>query len=136
MKKAWTRNCNTDKAPHLVKGAWAEQLACDWLRQQGLRLVERNYRVPQGEIDLVMLDGITLVFVEVRYRSSSKWIDPLATLQPHKQRKLFVAADLYLQTHRQFASSRCRFDVVAVRGTGQGGQGGSELEWVKDAFNL
>ncbi|MGV0005324.1 MAG: YraN family protein [Candidatus Porifericomitaceae bacterium WSBS_2022_MAG_OTU9] len=132
MKKVWTRNCNADKAAHLVKGAWAERRACDWLRQRGLRLVERNYRVPQGEIDLVMLDGTTLVFVEVRYRSG-KWIDPLATLLAHKRQKLFVAADLYMQSHQQFAAKRCRFDVVAVRGAGQEEP---KLEWVKDAFNL
>ena len=132
MKKAWTRSCDTSKASHLAAGARAEKLACEWLRKHGLRLVEKNYRVPQGEIDLVMLDGETLVFVEVRYRRSSKWIDPLATILPAKRQRLGRAADMYLQSHGKDACRLCRFDVVAVRGAGTGMA--PELEWVKNAF--
>lgn len=131
MKKALIQSCNADRAAHLAKGAWAEQLACDWLQRRGLCHIESNYQVRHGEIDLVMLDGEALVFVEVRYRSDSRWIDPLATLLPRKRQKLMNAADSYLQSHRRFANSICRFDVVAVRGT----QAKPELEWVKDAFN-
>ena len=131
MKRALIPNCSSGKAAHLAKGAWAEQLARDWLQHRGLCHIESNYQVRHGEIDLVMLDGEALVFVEVRYRSDNKWIDPLATLLPHKQQKLMHAADTYLQTHQRFAGKICRFDVVAVRGP----QTKPELEWVKDAFN-
>lgn len=113
-----------------TQGAWAENKANQYLRQKGLQLVQKNYRVPCGEIDLIMREDATLVFVEVRYRSNTLWIDPLATIQPAKQRKLLRAADLYLQSHPCFITARCRFDVVAVRGPDKQ----PVIEWVRDAF--
>ena len=65
-----TKSANT---AHLTRGCQTEQLACEFLQASGLRLVQRNYRLKMGEIDLIMLDGDTLVFVEVRFRKNQRY---------------------------------------------------------------
>jgi uncharacterized protein (TIGR00252 family) len=78
-----------------------------------------------GEIDLVMRDGATLVFVEVRYRRSDRFGAPAETVDRRKQQRLTAAANHYLQAHPTVLP--CRFDVVAV-------SGGDRIEWIKNAF--
>src|SRR6476659_4077881 len=96
-------------------GQRAERLAADHLRSLGLRLVETNYTCKGGEIDLVCEDGDTLVFVEVRARSSASFGAPEETVRAVKQRRLIHAARHYLTT-RRCEDRACRFDVVAVEG--------------------
>ena len=110
-----------------LSGAQAEDLACAHLERAGLRLLARNYRCPQGEIDLVMDDRDTLVFVEVRYRRSDSFGTPAETVDRRKQARLRAAAGHYLLTHR--ADRTCRFDVVAVSGRE------ARIEWLRDAFS-
>jgi len=113
-------------------GSAAELLALAHLQQQGLRLVQRNYRVALGpharggEIDLVMqeADG-TLVFVEVRARRARSQGGAAASVTPSKQRSLVLAAQHYL-LQRQVVPP-CRFDVVAVDG--------ERLQWLRAAFS-
>jgi putative endonuclease len=102
-----------------------ERLAEDYLRRHKLHPVARNHRCRHGEIDLVMRDGETLVFVEVRYRRSDRYGTPAETVNPRKQRRLAAAASHYLQRHPNMLP--CRFDVVAV---------GAEdrIDWIKNAF--
>lgn len=116
-----------------LSGQQAEERALTHLRQQGLQLVQRNYRlaggpgVPGAEIDLIMQapDG-TLVFVEVRQRASRAWGGAAASITPHKQRRIARAARHYLM---RFATPRpCRFDVVAIDG--------EDLQWLRGAFEL
>ena len=109
-----------------LNGAQAEDLACAHLERAGLRLLARNYRCPQGEIDLVMDDRDTLVFVEVRYRRSNAFGTPAETVDRRKQARLQAAAGHYLLTHS--ADRACRFDVVAVSGHD------AHIEWLRDAF--
>lgn len=109
-----------------LSGAQAEQLACAHLERAGLRLLTRNYRCPQGEIDLVMDDRDTLVFVEVRYRRSVRFGSPAETVDRRKQARLRAAAEHYLLSRQ--ADRACRFDVVAVRGEPP------RIEWLRDAF--
>ena len=109
---------------HLAAGRDAEDRACAHLRKHGLRLVERNFRCRGGEIDLIMRDGPTLVFVEVRFRRSDRFGGSAETVDVHKQARLIGAAQLYLQRKR--ITAPCRFDVVAITG--------SDLQWVRDAF--
>jgi putative endonuclease len=90
-----------------------------------LRPIARNHRCRQGEIDLVMRDGDTLVFVEVRYRRGERFGTPAETVDRHKQRRLVAAAGHYLQGHP--SPLPCRFDVVAIGG-------GDRIEWLKNAF--
>lgn len=111
-------------------GKLAEDLACQYLHQHGLRVLERNYNTRYGEIDLVMQDQDTTVFVEVRYRRHSDIVDPLSSIDQHKQRKLTRTAHCYLQQQKVHAEASARFDVVAV--TGQDEQ--YQIQWIKNAF--
>lgn len=110
------------------KGEQAEQLACSYLQQQGLRLLEKNYRCRQGEIDLVMQHNGNLIFVEVRQRSDERFGGALASVTTKKQEKLRLAALHYLQHKAPRANAR--FDVVAV----QGNTTQPHIEWIRDAF--
>ncbi len=91
-----------------------ERAACDYLLQHGLELVDANYSCRFGEIDLVMRDGNSLVFVEVRFRKSSGFGGGAASVDSAKQRRLSRTARHYLQHHR--FDGDCRFDVVDVSG--------------------
>lgn len=93
-------------------GAWGEEKAARFLRQQGYEILERNYRCPYGEIDLIALDGDFLVFVEVRLRSSFFHGRPEETVDKRKQRKLYATGEWYLQRHP--SEKQPRFDVVAL----------------------
>lgn len=113
-------------------GRHAEQLAEHHLGRHGLRLLARNYRCRGGEIDLIMADGDSLVFVEVRYRKHQRFGGAAASVDWRKQQRLIHAAQYYLQqTH---SSSRpCRFDVVAIS---PGQNAGPAIEWLTNAFEL
>lgn len=97
-------------------GARFEQRALETLERAGLKLVERNWRTRFGELDLVMRDGGTLVFVEVRYRHDPSFGGGAASVGSAKRGKLARAAEGFLQAHPQFAAMPCRFDVVAFDG--------------------
>lgn len=108
------------------QGQAAESQACRHLQQQGLELIERNYRCRQGEIDLIMREKQSIVFVEVRYRSNANFGGAAASVDQRKQAKLIGAASYYLQLHPVLAQQPARFDVVAITPT--------TLEWIRDAF--
>ena len=91
--------------------------------------VARNFHVRGGEIDLVMRDGECLVFVEVRYRKSARFMTPAITVDNRKQRKILRAAALFLSRYRRYAGQIIRFDVVAITGQEQ-----RQVSWVRDAF--
>lgn len=114
------------------RGQRAEAGACTYLQQQGLRLVERNYRCRQGEIDLIMRDQETLVFVEVRYLTSLRFGGAAASVDLRKHTRLVAAALHYLQQHLAAGRRPCRFDVVAV-GPGED-DAAVEYEWIRSAF--
>jgi putative endonuclease len=80
-----------------------------------------------GEIDLIMRDQDTFVFVEVRVRNSSNWGGALASINTSKQNKIYKTAQHYLQVHyRAKDYPPCRFDVIAIKG--------DQLQWLKAAF--
>ncbi len=106
-----------------VSGDAAEDAALAFLRGEGLRQVERNFRCKGGEIDLIMQDGDTLVFVEVRQRSKDRFGGALASVTRAKQRRLIVAAQIFLQRYRM--PPACRFDVI--------GYDGDRMNWLKNA---
>jgi putative endonuclease len=108
-------------------GGDKERLACDFLQENGLKLLKRNFRCRRGEIDLVMRETGVLVFVEVRYRASNRFGTPAETVDIRKQRKLTAAAALYLQNHP--SNLPCRFDVIAISGT-------NRIDWIRHAFNV
>ena len=113
-----------------ARGAAAERLAGAWLRRRGLRPLEVNYRCRAGEIDLVMRDRNTLVFVEVRYRGRGSFGSGAESVNRTKQLRLIKAASRYLQQHPQWADGLCRFDVVSLSGD----EGNPEVEWIRHAF--
>src|SRR4030095_13761880 len=95
-------------------GHSAESIALTYLRSQGLRLIERNYRCKAGEIDLVMLDGPVLAIIEVRYRASAAYGGAAGSVTWRKQRRIAIAAGHLLLTHRELRRYPARFDIVAV----------------------
>jgi putative endonuclease len=115
----------------LNAGREAEAYALRHLQQHGLQLIAQNWLCKRGELDLVMLDGDTVVFVEVRYRRHSAWGGALESVDFRKQEKLILAAQLFLQKETRWADAACRFDVVAVEGNAKSG---SPLNWIKHAF--
>ena len=113
-------------------GYLAERRAERYLRRQGLRRVARNYASRFGEIDLVMRDGATLVFVEVRYRGPGAWSDGVASVNHAKQRRLASAARHFLAAFPRYAADASRFDVIGVSGTHLR----MRFDWVRDAFAI
>ena len=115
------------KANDTTDGAAAEALAAAHLARQGLAVVERNFRVRGGEIDLICRDGRTLVFVEVRLRRNAGYGGVAASITPTKQKRLILAARHYLA---RLPDTPCRFDCVLLSGLGDG-----DIEWIRDAFS-
>jgi putative endonuclease len=107
-----------------ISGSAGEDDALAHLVQNGLTLVERNFRCKGGEIDLIMLDGATLVFVEVRKRADRRHGGAAASVTAAKQRRLIIAAQIYL--HRYKLPPPCRFDVVAIDG--------AQMSWLRNAI--
>jgi len=107
-----------------------EQRACAELERAGLTLLARNYTTRHGELDMVMRDGHTVVFVEVRYRKSASHGDAATSVTPAKQGKLILAAQHWLAAHPQHARAACRFDVVGYDGP----PGAIRQAWLKGAF--
>ncbi len=111
-------------------GRRAETHALEFLRRQGLELVQRNYRWRGGELDLVMADGASLVVVEVRYRSSPEYGSPAESVDWRKRGKLTRTALHFLHSRPDLQELPLRFDVVAL--SPKGGELG--IDWIRDAF--
>ncbi|MFH2135940.1 MAG: YraN family protein [Pseudomonadota bacterium] len=111
-------------------GAQAERTAAQYLQRQGLRLLQTNYRCRFGEIDLILKDRDSLVFVEVRLRSRSDFGGAAASIDARKQHKLILAAQHYLSSVTP--TPPCRFDAVLLSSA----EGGEGIEWLKNAIQL
>ncbi|WP_407898055.1 YraN family protein [Ferrigenium sp. UT5] len=111
-------------------GAQAEQTAAQFLQRQGLRLLQTNYHCRFGEIDLILQDGATRVFVEVRLRSHSGFGGAAASIDARKQHKLILTAQHYLSRHSPVPP--CRFDAVLLTDAADT----NGVEWIKGAFEL
>lgn len=105
----------------------AEQIMCD----AGLSCLARNYRCRQGELDLVMRDGDTVVFVEVRYRQQSQWGSAAESVNRAKQHRLIHTAQHYLLNMPRLANQPCRFDVIAAEGDPSNPE---SYHWIREAF--
>lgn len=113
-------------------GAVFEERACAELQRAGLTLLSRNYTTRYGEIDLVMLDGDTVVFVEVRHRITSSRGDAAASVHAGKQAKLIRTAELWLAQNARYAQRACRFDVMSYDGPTER----AAAQWLKNAFEV
>jgi putative endonuclease len=117
-------------APAQRKGALGEDLAAAHLKKAGYVILERNYRCPVGEMDIVARDGDVLVFVEVKSRRSGTFGEPEESVGPGKQRRLTRISLQYLNQKR-LHDEKCRFDVVSVRMD----PSGTRIEIFRDAFD-
>lgn len=127
------------RTPRQRAGDAAEEAACDRLTAGGCRILARNVRYREGELDIVAQDGAMVVFVEVRMRSDARFGGAAASVDHFKRRRLVRAAQHYLvenfgapasgaQGRRSAAWPACRFDVITADETGVG-------EWIRDAFS-
>jgi putative endonuclease len=111
------------------KGNLAEELAVEFLKRKGLQVEARNIRCPLGEMDLVVRDGKTLVFVEVKSRSTVRYGLPQELVSRSKQRRLTLLATWYIKQHR-LENLPARFDVVAISWD----DSKPEITWIPNAF--
>lgn len=114
----------------MTSGAQAEQAAARWMQNHGLTIVQANYRCRFGEIDLILQDGETLVFAEVRLRRNHDFGGAAASIDATKQAKLIRTAQHYLATLPSIPP--CRFDALLL--DTPDGRGG--IEWLKNAFEV
>lgn len=113
-------------------GAAGEDAALAWLRQRGLQPLARNVAFAFGEIDLIMRDGSTVVFVEVRQRRTDRFGGAAASVDRRKCARVARAASAWLVGNPAFAKAACRFDVLALSGH----DANVQIEWIRDAFTL
>lgn len=113
-----------------TRGQQTELVGLQYLQQHGLKPVMQNFRTRMGEIDLIMLDGATLVFVEVRYRRSADFGSPLDSITANKVRRITMTAEAFLQQNKKHTKRNCRFDVLSITGETDN----YNINWVKHAF--
>lgn len=112
-------------------GEEGERIAEGYLAKKGYRIVERNYRCPVGEVDLIFLDRRVIVFVEVKTRTDDRFGAPLESVGARKQKKMMKAALFFLSRHR-LHSREARFDVVGISLKGREPM----VEHVENAFEI
>jgi len=140
MKKKWKGGIdfsiyivsNADMTMERIsKGRLGEDAAATFLTKEGYKIVERNFRCPLGEIDIVAVDKGVLVFVEVKTRSSNKFGLPEEAVNRRKQHQMAKTAQFYISRKKLF-NSPARFDVVAVILSGEK----IEVRVIRNAFDL
>ncbi len=120
----------TDKS-RLLKGKEGEDLAVRYLQRAGYQIVERNFRCRLGEIDIIARDGDTIVFLEVKTRTSASYGAPEAAVNQAKQKKISLVSLQYLQS-RNILDVPVRFDVVALERS----SAGHDIRLIRDAFDI
>ena len=119
------RNSPTPDLSNRARGQWGEDRAAAHYRRLGYDVIDRNWRSATGELDLIVFDGSTYVFSEVKARRTADFGPASAAVTVAKQRRIRQLAVEWLRDHDVHASS-IRFDVVAITG--------NELELITDAF--
>ncbi len=114
-------------SPSQKKGEVFEHKAANFLRDKGWELLENNFRCKLGEIDLIMKDENTIVFVEVRYRHQKSFGSATESINYHKQVKIINTANYFLTQSNWHNKYPCRFDVVTFEG--------QQIHWIKNAFS-
>lgn len=109
-----------------VIGGYREEIAKDYLIQQGYKIIDRNFSCKSGEIDIIAKDKEYLCFIEVKYRKNSKYGEASESINYKKQQKLYKCANIYIMANGFGANQNYRFDVVAIEG--------EKIELIKNAF--
>ncbi|TNC81592.1 MAG: YraN family protein [Oleiphilus sp.] len=117
------------------KGKVYEDIACKHLKKRGMTLLERNFNCRFGEIDLVMREGNTVIFIEVRYRSQHSHGNAMESIHAAKQKKIIKAASIYM-TAKNLWGLDMRFDVVALSGERCGLFNRPSIDWIPAAFQV
>lgn len=117
--------------PHVSRrkvGKRYENMALTYLQKAGLTLIAENIYYPVGEIDLIMQDKQTLVFIEVRFRRTAMFGGAVPSVTRQKRQRLLQAASYWLmEKELSLESTDCRFDIFAITG--------NQVEWIQNAFN-
>lgn len=95
-------------------GSWGEQLAADYLAEQGFVVIDRNYRTGLGEIDVIARRDRTVYFFEVKARGRGSLIAPFEAITPAKMRRMRRVAEHYLLRHPRAEGMPCRFGVIGI----------------------
>jgi|Wag4MinimDraft_12_1082652.scaffolds.fasta_scaffold00024_18 putative endonuclease len=109
------------------KGNAGEQKAAAFLKKEGYQIIEKNYRTPFGEIDIIALQNETLVFIEVKSRSSRQFGTGAESVDRRKQYKIIKSAQVYIKKFYQH-EQKCRFDVISIDS--------GKISHIKNAFTL
>lgn len=113
------------------KGKVTEDFAKQYLIKQGLIFIDKNVHCRQGEIDLVMKDGCTFVFIEVKYRKNNHFGGAISAISPSKQQKIKHCVAFFLhKANLNEYNTPCRFDVIAL----EGDINQPQITWLKNAF--
>lgn len=119
------------KTQRIETGKWGEDIALEFLLGKGYQLVERNFRSPDGEIDLIVMKGSELVFVEVKTRRNRDFGSPEEAVDDQKLEHLEGAAGWYIQQHAEFEDN-WHLDVISV--IGASGCTAPEIEWFENVI--
>ncbi|MGH1427073.1 MAG: YraN family protein [Arenicella sp.] len=117
----------TQSLKYKSTGSIAEEIACQYLQQQKLTLVIQNYHCQRGEIDIIMRDKDTLVFIEVKYRANNRHGTPIEAIHYHKLQKIKSTIEHYIMTNN-LGYIPCRIDVIGLHGNLQQ----PDINWVKN----
>ena len=113
-----------------LSGRWAEKVALQYLLEQNLTLLERNFRSTFGEIDLIMQDAEILCFIEVRYRAKNYLHTALESIDKKKCERIILTSQHYYTSNRKATKMNGRFDIITLSGK----QKKPLVEWIKNAF--
>jgi len=111
-------------------GDYWENIALNHVKNYKLKKVYKNYNSKFGEIDIIMTEGNTLVFVEVKYRKNRDFVSPEESVTRSKQVKIIKTSQYFLLQNKKYQKMNCRFDVVSVTGDKKD----PEINWIKNAF--
>ena len=131
IEKLLSKNLSDEKATAVSIGQSGEETAVKILKKHGYKIIERNYRTRQGEIDIIAKDGEYTCFVEVKFRKNDDFGDPGDFIDERKQQKIIKTAQYYAVKNGIY-DTPMRFDAVLINA----GKKKSNEEVIKDAFRV
>ena len=115
-------------------GVYGENIAGKYLRKNGYKILQKNFRTKFGEIDIIAKENDVIAFVEVKTRESGEFASPFLSIDKNKQKHIIKASLVYLKSKKILEKHACRFDVISVISNDTGSS--NKVELIKDAFRL